>query len=280
MRCPLSLHLILPRRVAVALFVLCAGALPPAAPAAGAGPLHFHLPDGGAPPWLYLSPGRSKPEGVVADILETAARTAHRELRYEFLPREKTVDALRSGTADGALFFSVTRPPGRELVLTEPLARLDTVLVTPLGRPLNYRLPSNLREQRLCTLTEELYPPLALLSMKGTLRQTRAKTEQAALMMLRFDSCVAAVVSGPTYRWMASRYAWDDLRTEAKPLLTEDLVLGFAARDREFAEVVNHTLKSLRDSGELGAQVDRWLSEDTRTGMRDPLRNPPRVGIR
>lgn len=227
-------------------------------------PLLFHLPDSGAPPWLFVMPGASAPEGVVAEILQAAAREAGRPLRYEFQPRERASESLRRGGADGALFFSVTRPPTRELVLTEPLAQLDTVLVTMQDQPLNFRLPSNLREKKLCTLTEELYPPLALLSMKGTLRQTRAKSEQAALMMLRYESCVAAVVSGPTWRWLSTRSDWSDLRIEPRPLLRENLVLGFAARERAFADAVNRAVRDMRASGLLAERVNRWLAEDAR----------------
>lgn len=229
---------------------------------AGDGPLRFRLLDGGAPPWLYLMPGSDRPEGIVADILDTAARAAGRELHYEFQPRENIHDALSRGSADGALFFSVTRPPGRELLVSEPLAPVDIVFVTPRDKPVNYRGPSNLRDQRLCTLTEERYPPLGLLSIKGTLRQTRAKTEQAVLMMLRNESCVAAIINGPAYRWMESRYNWNDLRIEPKPLLREKLVLGFAARERDFADAVNRTVIAMRISGRLEQLVNRWLPDD------------------
>lgn len=237
-------------------------------------PLLFHLPDAGAPPWLFVMPGASQPEGVVAEILQAAAREAGRPLRYEFQPRERASDSLRRGSADGALFFSTTRPPTRELVLTEPVAQLDTVLVTMQDQPLNFRLPSNLREKKLCTLTDELYPPLALLSMKGTLRQTRAKSEQAALMMLRYESCVAAVVSGPAWRWLSSRSDWSDLRVEPRPLLKENLVLGFAARERAFADAVNRALRDMRASGLLAERVNRWLAEDAHTAAIESADDP------
>ncbi|MFZ5722539.1 MAG: substrate-binding periplasmic protein [Pseudomonadota bacterium] len=268
------------RSLRLALFpLLLAACFAPAARGSN-DPLNFHLSDSGAPPWLYLMPGGNRPQGVVADILDEAARTAKRQLRYEFLPRERTTDSLRSGHADGALFFSVTRPPGRELVLTEPLARLDSVLVTLAENPVNYRLPSNLKDRKLCTLTEELYPPLALLSMQGKLWQSRAKTEQAALMILRTEGCVAAILSGPAFRWLSTRYDWTDMRIEPKPLLNENLVLGFAARERDFAETVNRTVRGMRDSGRLAKLVDRWLPADNAAGLRDTRHLPPRVGVR
>lgn len=257
-----------------------AAAVPEPAPA-GQAPLQFHFPEGGAAPWLYLLPGGKAPEGVVADILATAARATGRPLKYEFQPREQASDSLRSGSADGALYYTVTRPPTRELVLSESLAKLDTVLVALAGSPVNYRYPSSLRDQKLCTLTQEIYPPLALLSMRGELYQTRAKTEQAALMMLRLESCKAAVLSGPTWRWFASRSDWSDLRAEPKPLLREDLVLGFASREREFAGAVSNAVRDMRSNGKLAQRINRWLAEDLRDDAPvKPARVNSQIGAR
>lgn len=260
-------------------------AAPPAKPA-GPEPLHFLLPDAGAAPWLFLMPGASQPEGVVATILQAAARQTGRPLRYEFLPREQASDTLRRGTADGALFFTVTRPPTRELVLTEPLAQLDALLVTPKDQPLDFRLPSRLADKKLCTQVADLYPPLALLSMKGKLWQTRAKTEQAALMMLRFESCSAAVLSGPTWRWLSTRSDWSDLRAEPRPLLRENLVLGFASRERGFAEAVNRALREMRASGQLAERISQWLPKEVpKEASKDApygssRERAPRLGLR
>ncbi|MFZ5697565.1 MAG: substrate-binding periplasmic protein [Pseudomonadota bacterium] len=221
--------------------------------------LHFHYPDSGAPPYLYVTPGADKPTGIVVDVLETAARTAHRTVRYEFQPRENASAALRLGHANGALFFSATRPPAKDNLVSIALLRMESVLVTTKDKTINYRRPTELADRRLCTLTEEIYPPLSLLAMSGKLLQRKAKTEQAQLMMLRNEDCVAAIVNGPMYRWLAARYRWDDLRIESQPLLSEELVLGFAADEQSFLDVLNKTVTRLRKNGELGRIVQRHL---------------------
>lgn len=241
-------------RVATALLALLIPAF-----ATAAEPLRFHYPDSGAPPWLYLAPGAERPTGVVAEILEQVAQDAGRPLRYEFQPRENAGQALRGGTADGALFFSVTRPAPKDAVLTAALLRMDSVLVTDKARRLGYEKPAQLADQRLCTLTDEVYPPLALLAMSGKLLQRKGKTEQAQLMMLRNEDCVAAVLSAPTWQWLAARYHWDDLRVEPQPLLSEELVLGFSARESAFAARVDATVKKWRASGEFARLVQRYL---------------------
>lgn len=230
-----------------------------ALPAHSAEPLRFHYPDSGAPPWLYLPPGAGQPTGVVADVLAMVARDSGRALRFEFQPREAAGPAVRNGTADGAMFFSVTRPAPKGVTVSTPLLRMESLLVTPRATPLGYAKPAQLAFRRLCTLTDEVYPPLALLDMSGKLTQRKAKTEQAQLMMLRNDDCTAAVVNGPMYRWLAARYHWDDLRAEKVPLLEEDLVLGFAAGEAAFATQVNATLQRLQKNGELARLVQRHL---------------------
>ncbi len=230
-----------------------------ALPARSAEPLRFHYPDSGAPPWLYLAPGAGQPSGVVADLLARVARESGRELRFEFQPREAAGPAVRSGSVDGAMFFSVTRPAPKGVAVSAPLQRMQSVLVTPRATPLGYAKPAQLAFRRLCTLTDEVYPPLALLEMGGKLAQRKAKTEQAQLLMLRNDDCVAAVLNGPMYRWLAARYHWDDLRAEKVPLLEEELVLGFAAGEAAFAEKVNATVEKMQKSGELGRLVQKHL---------------------
>ena len=221
--------------------------------------LRFHYPDSGAPPWLFITPGADKPTGIVADVLETAARDAKRTVRYEFQPRENAGATIQSGRADGALFFSMTRPVPKASLTSNALLRMDSVLVTARANTLNYQRPTELADQRLCTLTEEIYPPLTLLAMSGKFLQRKAKTEQAQLLMLRNEDCVAAIVNGPMYRWLAARYHWDDLRIEPQPLLSEDLVLGFAPGEANFVTVVNATIVRLRKSGELDRIVQRYL---------------------
>lgn len=222
--------------------------------------LRFHYPDSGAPPWLYLTPGDSKPVGIVADILETVARQSGRNVRYEFQPRESSASSLTTaGGADGALFFSATRPAPKGIATTTVLLNMDSVLVTLQGQELGYKRPATLQNRPLCTLTEEIYPPLILLQMNGALIQRRAKTEQAQLMMLRNGDCVAAIINGPMYRWLAARYHWNDLRVERQPLLNEGLVIGFSAREAGMAAQVNRHVGKLRASGELDRIVARHL---------------------
>lgn len=228
-------------------------------PATAAEPLRFHYPDSGAPPWLFLAPGGSKPTGVIADVLDATARAQGRTVQYEFQPREAAGTAITRGSADGAMFFSATRPAAKGIVTSEPLLEMDTLLVTLKGKTLGFERAADLKDQRLCTLTEEFYPPLALLAMNGTLLLRKGKTEQAQLMMLRNQDCVAAVMNGPMYRWLSGRYHWDDLRTERTPLLSESLVIGFSPREGAFAEALNRQVKKLRSSGELDRIVSRYL---------------------
>lgn len=231
-------------------------------------PLVFHYPDSGAPPWLYLAPGESRPTGLVADILDAAARRSGRPVRYAFQPRESGNQSLLSGSAGGALFFSVTRPPDASLAVTAPLLQMDAVLVTLSHRVLRYERPLDLRDKRLCTLTDEVYPPLTLLAMNGSLLQRKAKTEQAQLMMLRNEDCLAAVMNGPMYHWLSRKYRWDDLRTEARPLLTDNLVLGFAPAERAFASEVSGLVERWRASGELARALSRHLPDNSLAGVR------------
>lgn len=230
-----------------------------AIPAHAEKPLVMHFPDGGAPPWLYLSPGAKEPSGLIADLIALVARRTGRELRYAYQPRETGSASLLSGSADGAMFFGVTRPADKDVLLSEPVLKMDTLLVTLRGKALNFSRPLDLKDRRICTLTDEVYPPLTLLAMNGTLLQRKAKTEQAQLMMLRNEDCVAAVVNGPMYRWLASRYHWDDLRTEPQRLLTDNLRVGFAPGESALVEALNETLRRLKASGELNERLARHL---------------------
>lgn len=241
-----------------AALLLSASCITSAALAAEA-PLRFHYPDSGAPPYLFLTPGADRPTGIVADVLEAAAKQAGRTVHYDFQPRERAADAVKTGKVDGAVFFTVTRPAAGGVTLSTPLLRMDSTLVVPREHALNFQRPADLADQRLCTLTDEVYPPLALLAMSGKLLQRKAKTEQAQLMMLRNEDCLAAIVNGPTYLWLAARYRWDDLRIEKQPLLSEDLVLGFSPRESAFITTLNATVARLRNSGELDRIVQRHL---------------------
>lgn len=222
-------------------------------------PLRFHLPDTGAPPFLYVAPGTREPAGLVAELLARTAKTLGRQVRYEFQPRESAGTSLATGSADGALFFTVTRPAPAGMRTSEPVLRMDLLLVTPRDKPLAYNRPSDLANQRLCTLTDEKYPPLALLGGNNRVFELKGKTEQAALMMLRDDRCAGALINGPMYHWLAARYGWDDLRVEDRPLLNEALVIGFRAPADTFAAAFNEQLRQLKASGELDRLVSRHL---------------------
>lgn len=236
------------------LAILLAACLAPA----HAAPLVFHYPDSGAPPFLSLEPGASRPTGLLDDLLTRVARRTGQEVRYAFQPRESAGDSLRSGSADGALFFSVTRPAPAGVTTSEPLLEMDLLLVTTATRPLAYRRVADLAGRRLCTLTDEQYPPLMLMKAVDRL-EMRAKTEQASLMMLRDDRCAAAVLNGPMFRWLARRYQWQDLRAEERPLLRESLVVGFRPAAAAFAGAFDTEIRRLRVNGELERLLSRHV---------------------
>jgi ABC-type amino acid transport substrate-binding protein len=226
---------------------------------AGAGTLRIHYPDSGAPPYLYLTPGGDRPVGVVAEVLEAAAKSLGSTIDWKFLPREDAAAAVLGGQVDGAMFFSATRPPAAGLLVSDPLLQTEAVLVTPQGTPLDYRRPHELGDRRLCTLTGELYPPLMLLEVQGHLLVRKAKTEQAQVMMLENGGCVAAVLNGPMFQWLNARYHWDDLRRETEPLLRENVLLAFDGGRPELQRAVNRVLARLTANGELQRSFRRHL---------------------
>lgn len=232
--------------------------------------LRFHFPDTGVPPYLVVNPGQKAPTGIVVEILEAAALKAGRTVVYDMQPRRHAAASLTLGAADGAMFFSKTRPAPRGVALTRPVVDVDAVLVTRAVAPILYTSnPAQLHNRKLCTLTDEKYPPLEAAFSQHKVFRAEAKTEQAQLMILRTEGCHAAIVNAPVYRWLAGRYDYDsDLIVEPRPLFTEQVQLGFAGTETEFAEMVNNTLDDYRRNGLLAKIIRRHVPQEALLSIR------------
>lgn len=221
--------------------------------------LLFNVAEGGYPPYTIVS-GDGQVSGIMWDVMNALANAHNLQLEVREIPTKRVEDFLLSGELDVSMRAREWSQHPEKFLFSDTVVKIRDVIFTRADTSLRFNTIDDLKGTTLLTHLGYQYPPLEPYFKAGTITQLTVSSQLAMFQRLhkaeRFDGVVSDL---RTAHWLIKTHGWNG-QFAAQPLVLDetDYRFMFAPHWAGYISDFNHTLRKMRDSGELDAIVAKY----------------------
>ncbi|MDM7915291.1 MAG: basic amino acid ABC transporter substrate-binding protein [Candidatus Eisenbacteria bacterium] len=205
------------------------------------------------PPFESIDPATARPAGFDIDLMREVAVRLGAEARFENVPFEGILPALRSGKYDAVISaMTITEERAREVQFSRPYYAAGQSICVAAGSAIE--TPEELRGKRIGV-------------QLGTTGERTAKTIAeasvvsfdaigAAFLDLRNGHLDAVIADTPTARLFASDHP--DIRLTGEPITRESYGIAMRKTDPDLAAAIDAALEAMEREGKIAALREAW----------------------
>lgn len=213
------------------------------------------------PPYIMFNNGKA--EGIAWDLLEATVEADDIELVAQEVPRARLETFIAEKRIDAALRPINWTPEPERFIFSEPLLTSWQVLFFPADSKPQYSVLGDLSGYTIAAQLGMPCPPLEPHFERGTLTRFDVQSLQGLFdHLLASDDIQAAVTDVYSGLWTVHRNKWEQqILVDKEPLEEIRHRIMFHPDHRELADQLNETITRMRDTGELEAIKQRYLSD-------------------
>ncbi|MBN7824167.1 transporter substrate-binding domain-containing protein [Bowmanella dokdonensis] len=218
--------------------------------------LAIYLPS--FPPYMFFTPERAEPQGIVVDLLTLFS--AEESLQLEFVAdnRKGGEQRLYNGEVSAMILSPdwVSHPD--RLIFSQPILPYNDYLFR-LQRPDNTEI---MQGSTICTREYYVYPNLTDLFDSQYLLRVDATGEASLLKMLENGRCDYAYIHDQTAYWLIGREFPQLKLQKLSSYMAEDAIrLAFHPRWQPVLQRLDSFIDRLREGGELETLRKNYVQE-------------------